>query len=102
MQHAFRKIAPLLTDIAKQGVAQGYFDTNHLREAIEVILNSTRFSLSAQEELQGESRQKKITATRDMMERVLGARSESIISMYREIMPNVLNMMDKYKESDMQ
>jgi len=36
-----------------------------------------------------------------MMERVLEAQSESIISMYREIIPDVLNMMDKYKESDM-
>jgi len=101
MQHAFRKIAPLLTSIAKHGVAQGYFGTNHTREAAEFILNSMRFFLSSQKELQGESLQKKIIATRDMMERVLEAQSESIISMYREIIPDVLNMMDKYKESDM-
>ena len=36
-------------------------------------------------------------AAGDMMERVLGAQSESIISMYREIMPDVLSMMDESK-----
>lgn len=95
MQHAFREIAPLLTDIVKQGVAEGCFDTKHPREAVEFTLNGMRFFLSSNEELQGESLQRKIIAAGDMMERVLGAQSESIISMYLEIMPDVLNMMEE-------
>lgn len=95
MQRSLNEITPMLADIVEQGVATGCFDTEYPREAVEFIFNGMRFFLSAPEELQGEALRTKMLAAGDMMERVLGAEPGSITSMYREMMPGVLDMMDE-------
>ncbi|MGC9308099.1 MAG: TetR/AcrR family transcriptional regulator [Thermoplasmatota archaeon] len=95
MQRALDKITPLLTEIVEEGVTTGRFDTPYPREAVEFIFNGMRFFLSSPDDLQGEAMRRKIIASADMMERVLGAEEGSIVSMYREMTPGVLDMMDK-------
>ena len=95
MGKALGEITPLLTEIVEQGVAEGCFDTAYPREAVEFIFNGMRFFLASPEDLQGKGLRRKITASADMMERVLGAEDGTIMSLYREMMPGVLDMMDE-------
>jgi hypothetical protein len=85
----------LLTEIVGQGVSEGCFNTAYPREAVEFIFNGMRFFLSSPDDLQGEAMRRKIIASADMMERVLGAEEGSIVAMYREMTPGVLDMMDE-------
>lgn len=90
-----REITPLLTEIVEQGVVEGCFDTAYPREAVEFIFNGMRFFLASPDDLQGEALRRKMLAAGDMMERVLGAEEGAITSLYREMMPGVLDMMDE-------
>ena len=95
MQRALEEITPLFTEIVEEGVAANCFDTPYPREAVEFIFNGMRFFLSSPDDLQGEAMRRKIIASADMMERVLGAEEGSIVSMYQEMTPGVLDMMDE-------
>mgnify|MGYP002395671900 CR=1 FL=1 len=95
MGKALWEITPLLTEIVKQGIATGCFDTPYPREAVEFIFNGMRFFLASPDDLQGEALRRKIIATADMMERVLGAEKGVIMCLYQEITPDVLDMMDE-------
>jgi AcrR family transcriptional regulator len=95
IQRALEEITPLLTEIVKQGDAEGCFSTNHPQEAVEFICNGMRFFLSSQVDLLGKGLQNKMLAAADLMERVLGARKGSIATLYQRMMPGVLDLMDK-------